>query len=124
MRPVPLSAVDGAEMKGRALVDSLRNPQGLKSDFGCPELCDLLADAVEETDVTSRSLIESECHRFPEGVYFAGQPTSGRAWWFDTDDVEPYAKPHINRALSYLDRRGLIERKAGEPHLVRFVEEA
>jgi hypothetical protein len=32
-------------MKGRAFIDSLRDQNGLKSDFGWPEGCDLLADA-------------------------------------------------------------------------------
>lgn len=30
----------------------------------------------------------------------------------------------ILRALSYLDRRGLLIRKEGEPHMVRFVDAA
>lgn len=109
-------------MKGRALIDYLRNPL-CETAANCGYLI-LLADAVEIADDACRTTIETECSRWPDGIYFAGQPTHLHTWWFDTAEVEPYVKPHIARALSYLGRRDLIERKEGEPHLVRFVEEA
>lgn len=92
-------------MKGRAFIDSLRDPLGLKSDFGCPETCDLLADAVEIADANSRLILQRECKT--------------RDGWM----VVPPMIGWLGDAAHYLDRRGLIERKSGEPHLIRFVEE-
>lgn len=108
-------------MKGRAFVARLRS-----TAYFNPELDEqrLLADAVEEADESFRALIESECLTVTP---------PGETWW-DTlnilDGVGGSFPVHplsgerysINKALSYLDRRGLIVRKEGEPHLVRFTE--
>jgi len=97
-------------MRGRAFIDRLRRmaeTARLSGEVAISEEYALEADAVEEADGSFRSLIESECI------------LDGGWWETRTDDDEPT----IARALSYLDRRGLIERKPGEPHLIRFVEE-
>ena len=96
-------------MKGRALIDTLRETRGpvslLREEFA------LLADAVEEADDSTRTTVESCCPRADD--------------WWDTSAAYPGDTQQIVEwSLSYLDRRGLIERKEGEPHLVRFVEEA
>ena len=111
-------------MKGRAFIDSLRG-----HILGWPlsrEQQDLLADAVEEADGGFRDLIESEC----VFVESEGAVVEGDGWW-DTGrildgtggsfEVDVHGCT-IGKALSYLERRGLIERKEGEAHLVRFVE--
>lgn len=121
-------------MKGRAFIESLRGHV-----LGWPlsrEQQDLLADAVEEADESFRDLIESEC-LFSPGPGFSRHYSGG---WWDTHftvwrrengmggdalvegPIDAATDAQICRAISYLDRRGLIERKEGEPHMVRFVE--
>ena len=121
-------------MKGRAFIDLLRreaDAQQTVERFDEAAKFDLLADAVEEADGSFRDLIESEC----PFVEAEGAVVEGDGWW-DTRQIidgvggsfmpDPAGKCgfSIGVALSYLDRRGLIERKEGEPHMVRFVEGA
>lgn len=95
-------------MKGRAFIERLR-ARGEQLVATRAEQA-LLADAVEEADESTRTTIESYC-------------PSSEGWW-DTSAAEPSEVGEIvDWSLSYLDRRGLIERKEGEPHLVRFVKE-
>ena len=92
-------------MKGRAFVEGLR--AGRPAILRTQDVGELLADAVEIADEACWELIVSECLRVDP-------------WW----NTQFSASTEIDYALSYLDRRGLIERKAGEAHMVRFVEEA
>jgi len=89
----------------------------------------LLADAVEEADGSFRDLIESECVLVQEG----DGDNVEQEWWDTTlmesgignhIEMPPAYSPSVQRALSYLDRRGLLIRKEGEPHMVRFVDAA
>lgn len=101
-------------MIGRDFIDSLRGHV-----LGWPlsrEQQDLLADAVEEADRSYRELIKFESWPMYDG-------------WLDVRIVGTASDlgariQAMNGALSYLERRGLIERKDGEPHLVRFTGEA
>lgn len=95
-------------MKGQAFIERLR----ARGEQLIPTRDEqrLLADAVDLADEASREVILLEpFNRWENG-----------AMWYDTARVMPTAKGHVARALSYLDRRGLIERKEGEPHMVRF----
>ena len=74
----------------------------------------LLADAVEIADEACRETVERRSWRV-DGVF--------PCWWDTGDPRSKKTRDELDRALSYLSRRGLIERKPGEPHLVRFVEE-
>jgi hypothetical protein len=76
----------------------------------------LVCEAMTEADSSFRALIECEC------LWVGDCITADRAdagWWDTTsgdhEETSAYAK-----AVSYLDRRGLLIRKEGEPHLVRF----
>lgn len=113
---------------GNDLLNALRGP-----DYINPERDEmtLLADAIEEADGSYRALIESECL----WIETPGATVEGDGWWSTLHILDgiggsfEIAPEHnfnhtINRALSYLDRRGLIERKEGEPHMVRFVGDA
>lgn len=113
-------------MKRRALIDTLRAAHGpvalLREEF------ELLADAVEEADSSHRSFIECEC------LFVADDdsPVEGAGWW-DTlavmdgtgghIDSRPVESTLIGKALAYLTRRGLIERKEHFPQMVRFLED-
>lgn len=97
-------------MKGRALIKALRGALHRPLTIADREL---LADAVEEADASYRAFIESECRAV--GDYYDARETA---------EFADLTGGTLDRAISYLDRRGLIERKAGEPHLVRFVEES
>lgn len=111
-------------MKGQAFIDRLRG-----SAYVNPELNEqrLLADAVEEADGSFRDIIESECVCIQEG-----DGANVEEEWWNTSLMEsglgnviempPAYAPTVRKALDYLDRRGLIERKEGAPHLVRFVD--
>lgn len=99
-------------MNGRALIDWLRDHRYETGDAPAGALRDLLADAVELADTSCKSDIETGC-------VWLGQDV-GR--WYDTRQDLAEDQEYIDRAIYYLDRRGLIERKEGEPHLVRFVE--
>lgn len=74
--------------------------------------CDLLADAMEIADSCARSHIECTC------MHAGGTPTTGLFW--DTSQVAPEDRPWIDQELRYLDRRGLLIREPGEPHIVSF----
>lgn len=100
-------------MKGQAFIDFLREPFDPDSRHPSDEEGILLADAVELADESCKSDIECGCA-------WLGQDADR---WYDTRQALAEDQDHIGRAIHYLDRRGLIERKAGEPHLVRFVEE-
>lgn len=102
-------------MKGRALIDTLRETRGpvslLREEFS------LLADAVEIADEAEMSLIECGCQQVE---------VDGRTWYdtrYYADAMLAEDQEFVARALSYLDRRGLIERKEGEAHLVKFMED-
>lgn len=98
-------------MKGRAFIEWLRIFAGDCSRSGAPRMAGehtLLADAVEIAD-------EAALHEIA----------------FHTEEVGDWRRlfvsevdPIMRRAMHYAIRRGLIERKEGEPHLVRFVKEA
>lgn len=122
-------------MKGDKFVKDLRHgvivanykPDGT-SDEG--EIFNLLADAVEEADGSFRDLLQSECVMASSDATVAGDVlTISRPWW-DTGrildgcggEIAIPCRGTLTRAISYLERRGLIERKDGEPHMVRFVE--
>lgn len=96
-------------MKGRAFIDRLRK-EWPSSDILSREARALLADAVEIADEAARELIESESIDCGD-------------WWDTHSEGFSEDDGAAQRAISYLDRRGLIERKEGEPHLVRFREE-
>lgn len=113
---------------GADLIRKLRGP-----DYINPEIDEmrLFADAIEEADGSFRDLIESECL----WIETPGAEVEGDGWWSTLHILDgiggsfEIAPEHnfnhtINRALSYLDRRGLLIRKEGEPHMVRFVEDA
>jgi hypothetical protein len=70
-------------------------------------LAPMLADALDEADDSFRSQIELECREIHG--------------WYNINTAE-IGVVNISKALAYLEKRGLIERKAGEPHLVRFVD--
>ena len=97
-------------MKGPAFIEWLRRPWGV---IVYPPIGDFLADAVEIAD--DAALATVECYSFHDG----------RSGLWDTGTARStLTRQRLDRAISYLDRRGLIERKEGEPHMVRFVEGA
>ena len=70
----------------------------------------LLKDSVKFACERAREIIE--CTAFVDGEFWdVGEPRS------------KLAMGEMNRALSFLSRLGLIERKPGAEHLVRFVGE-
>lgn len=85
-------------MKGRALIDMLREARGpvslLREEFA------LLADAVAIADEAATELIKE----------------------FSMDDYGWWDASQCRTEAAYLERRGLIERAEGEPHMVRFIE--
>lgn len=74
--------------------------------------CGMLADAMEIADESARSHIECSC------MHAGGTPTDGLFW--DTAQVAEEDKAWIEQELRYLDSRGLLIRKEGEPHVVSF----
>lgn len=101
-------------MKGKAFIDGIRSFTLLTTDPSeAMQIAHLLADAVEIADEGSTSVIQCNA-----------------AWlyvpedWWDTGKISACPKARMDRALSYLDRRGLIERHPEKSHLVRFVEGA
>lgn len=102
-------------MKARDLIAYLRahDIPGLMNG----DECRLLADLAEEGLASLRELVESEC-------------VHGHDGWWDTssiydgigDTVALGQNALLNIAVPILDRAGAIERKEGEPHLVRFIE--
>ena len=109
---------------GQLLIDALRGPAYINPER---DEMTLLADAVEEADGSFRDLIESECLWCEN----EGATVEGDGWWdthvsHDGAGGEVQMKPTglLAQALSYLDRRGLLIRKEGEPHMVRFVDAA
>lgn len=107
-------------MKGRAFIDLLR--ASVTNAIVDRDEANLLADAVEIADEECRNLIDCECLPVTKGLSELWMDTSSAINGFGGDSTT-YLRDEIARALSYLDRRGLIERKEGELHLVRFVEE-
>ena len=108
-------------MKGRAYIAWLRSfsPEMLfYQRLLCRHEALLLADAAEIADEAAADLIERESLRAGDW-WDTRYAINGLGDYNEVDECDP-----INKALSYLDRRGLIERKEGEPHLVRFVKEA
>lgn len=98
-------------MKGPAFIEGIRSFRLFASDESeAMQIAHLLADAVEEADGAFRDLVESE----------AWMPVDD---WWDTSVADDHVRQHLERAISYLERRGLLERKAGEPHMIMFVED-
>jgi hypothetical protein len=98
-------------MKGRAFIDRLRK-EWASGDSISREARILLADAVEIADEACRELIRSEF------MQAAGYYVCNIAYEYPEGNDD-----ELRHALAYLGRRGLIVRKEGEPHMVRFVEE-
>ena len=111
--PLPRIHADYTSREIIALLRENRAPVALLRE----ELA-LLADFAEEGLASMHDVIVSECPRDGE--------------WFDTtcildgtgDSVEldEGLNVLVTKAASLLDRSGAIERKPGEPHMVRFVE--
>lgn len=111
-------------MRGKDFIDRLRGSAYVNCELHEQRL---LADAVEEADGSFREIIESECVCVPDG-----DGVNVEEEWWDTSLMEsgignviempPAYAPTVRKALDYLDRRGLIRRKDGAPHLVRFVD--
>lgn len=79
--------------------------------------CATLADAIEIADSGARSDIEC----FTVDADF--DPVKDHVRWFDTNLVEPaipIAKAAVERAVRYLEARGLLVRKPDAPHIVTF----
>lgn len=72
---------------------------------------DLEALKTEIADDSAVSAVECECEF---------EPREGGGWWYDTQSIDDLARDEIERALNYLDLRGLVTRKEGAPHLVTF----
>lgn len=105
-------------MKGRALIDFIWRQRDADLNTPLPgDVCKLLVDALEIADEAARALIESECLPALDGWFDVSRALNGVGGYNFVDDCD-----EINTAISYLDRRGLIERQEDAPHLVRFVE--
>lgn len=74
--------------------------------------CAMLADAMDIADTSARSLIESEC--------LAAGPGPGSSRWWDTSTADPESVGAMGQALRYLAARGLLVRREGAGHIVRF----
>lgn len=117
-------------MNGRAFINWLRMMAETMRQSNKPSPAaefSLLADAVEEADASFRTTIESECSAI---LVPTDSPGIVDVWWetrckdlFEPDRYHSGPTIDVMKALSYLDRRGLIERKSGGAHLIRFVEE-
>lgn len=73
-----------------------------------------IADAIEIADTAARSDIESNCERHPDRLEY------------DLASVDPddgWAMIAVPQAVRYLEARGLLERDAAEPQLVRLLDE-
>lgn len=73
--------------------------------------CEMLADAMEIADSCARADIETECRH-------AGESDAGQ--WWDTSSIQMGGKRMVKQAIRYLESRGLLIRKDGEPHVVSF----
>lgn len=78
--------------------------------------CATLADALEIADSCARAEIECSCRN-------AG-PRDGGGWWWNTRHEDPNFADDIAQGLRYLEARGLLVRKPGEPHIVSFNSQA
>ncbi len=119
-------------MNARAVIAQLRErmSKGAGMLFE-PEQIAMLADLAEEGLSSLRSLVESECVFVREGPQF----NNFRQGWWDTSALidglggeitllaEARERATIDAAVALLDRAGEIERKPGEPHMVRFIEQ-
>lgn len=75
------------------------------------QLRQLLADECATSD------IESYCH-------CVARNRAPRGWWYDTSNISGLGvspdRKFIDRALRYLELRGLLIRRRGKPHVVSF----
>lgn len=82
----------------------------------CKKHNQMLADAINVADSACRADIECECRHV--GSHDAGH-------WYDTTQYDPTKyNPEIGDviaiAVRYLEARGILIRKEGEPHVVTF----
>lgn len=82
----------------------------------CKKHNQMLADAINVADSACRADIECECRHV--GSHDAGH-------WYDTTQYDPTKyNPEIGAviaiAVRYLEARGILIRKEGEPHVVTF----
>lgn len=98
-------------MRGSAFIEGIRSFRLFAANESeAMQIAHLLADAVEEADEASRALVESEAWMLVDD-------------WWDTSGADAHVREHLERAIFYLDRRGLIVRKEGAPHMIMFVED-
>ena len=96
--------------------EKLRSALEVDSAFVAIEKRDVqvLIDALEIADSCARSDIESFCG-----------PIVNAKWqqeWWNVQEAGADEREMVDRAVRYLEARGLLERKDGEPHLVRVRE--
>ena len=73
------------------------------------DLCQVLADALDIADFAARNCVES----------YAPIEQWEPPRLYDLGRVNPRGSAWIEQAVCYLDARGLLERDAGAPNLVR-----
>jgi hypothetical protein len=77
--------------------------------------CTVLAMALDIADSCAVSDIETNC----EGTNI--NPDTFPFWWvYDLNSVHEADKEFVENAVRYLDARGLLVRKEGEPNIVSF----
>ncbi|MBL0142616.1 MAG: hypothetical protein IPP91_11085 [Betaproteobacteria bacterium] len=96
----------------RELIAMMRNGGGVTLS---PSSCALLADLAEEGLGSLRALVDSECLWEGDGWWDTSETIDGTGGTVPNDD-------YFTGCIALLDRAGEIERKEGEPHMIRFVE--
>ena len=89
----------------------MSTPATMSSD----EVHPLIELAFEIADSAARSDVEFHC------AHHSGDAATG--WWYDTTNIDDLAegwREELDKSIDYCERRGLLKRMPGAPHVVGF----